>query len=151
MAKMHSRKRGRSRSKKPLSPQKPTWSRLKQKEIELLIVKLAKEGKSASEIGLILRDSYGIPSAKLMIGKRITEFLKEKNHGPKLPEDLISLMKRAVLIKKHLDANKQDIPALRGLQITEAKIKRLSKYYKANGALPVEWKYDPSALKLLTE
>ena len=80
MAKMHSRKRGRSGSKKPLHKTKPSWLRMKEKELELLIVKLAKEGKSSSVIGLELRDSYGIPDVKTVTGKRIQEILKEKGH-----------------------------------------------------------------------
>ena len=52
MARMHSRKKGQSGSKKPLKKEKPTWIRYKPAEIELLIVKLAKEGKTSSEIGI---------------------------------------------------------------------------------------------------
>ena len=32
---------------------------------------MAKEGKSTSEIGILLRDTYGIPSVKLITGKRV--------------------------------------------------------------------------------
>jgi len=151
MAKMHSRKRGRSGSKKPLHKSKPSWLRVQGKELEMLIVKLAKEGKSASHIGLELRDSYGVPDVKTVHGKRITEILAEKGHVPKLPEDLLSLMKRAAGIRKHLEENKQDMPALRGMQLTDSKIKRLVKYYKATGKLPIEFKYDPAQLKLYTQ
>jgi len=151
MAKMHSRGRGTSGSKKPLKPTVPTWIRYKPKEIELLIGKLAKEGKTASEIGIILRDSYGIPSIKLLTGKRLQEILSEKKLSPKIPEDLIALMKRSVLIRKHIETSKQDMTALRGLQLTESKIKRLAKYYKRIGKLVPEWKYDPSAVKIYTE
>jgi len=151
MAKMHSRKRGNSGSKRPMSPSKPTWQRYKPKEIELLVAKLSKEGKTSSQIGIILRDSYGVPNFRLIIGKRMNEFLGEKQLLSKLPEDITCLMKRAVLTKKHLEINKHDMHAKRGLQLTEAKIKRLGKYYKGTGKLPIDWKYDPSTLKLLTE
>ncbi len=151
MAKMHSRARGNSGSKKPLKAGSPTWSRYKTKEIELLVGKLAKEGKSSSVIGSILRDSYGIPSVKLLTGKRLQEILADKKLTPKLPEDLMSLMKRSVLIRKHMEINKQDMTAVRGLQFTESKIKRLSKYYKETGKIPAEWKYVPSAVKIYTE
>jgi len=151
MAKMHSRKRGTSGSKKLLAPSKPTWQRYKAKEIEMLISKLAKEGKTGAQIGIILRDSYGIPSVRQLLSKRLGAFLTEKKLTAKYPDDLISLMKRAVLTKKHMDANKHDMHAKRGLQLTEAKIKRLGKYYKGTGKLPIDWKYDPSTLKLLTE
>ncbi len=151
MAKMHSRKRGTSGSKKLLAPSKPTWQRYKAKELEMLVAKLAKEGKTGAQIGLILRDSYGIPSIKLVLGKRLHELLTEKKIIGKFPDDLTALMKRAVMTKKHLELNKKDNHALRGLQLTEAKIKRLGKYYKGTGRLPVDWKYDPAQLKLLTE
>ena len=64
MAKMHSRGRGNAHSNKPLIKTEPTWIRYKSKEIDLLIGKLFKEGKSSSEIGLVLRDSYVVPSVK---------------------------------------------------------------------------------------
>ena len=38
-----------------------------------------------------------------------------------------------------------------GLQLTEAKINRLAKYYKKSQKLPVVWKYDPEKIKLVTE
>ena len=148
---MHSRARGTSGSKKPLKPSKSTWVRYKTKEIELLIGKFSKEGKTSSEIGLILRDSYGIPNVKLLTGKRLQQTLKEKKLLSELPEDLMALMKRSVMIRKHMESNKHDMTALRGLQFTENKIKRLSKYYKKVGKLAPVWKYDPSAVKIYTE
>jgi len=151
MARMHSRKRGKAGSKKPLAKSKPSWLRHKPKEIELLIVKLAKEGKPASLIGLILRDSYGIPDVKATAGKTISQLLKEKNLAPKLPEDLMALIKKSISIRKHREENKQDMTSLRGLQLTESKIKRLVKYYKKAKRLPVDWKYDAKSIKLHVE
>mgnify|MGYP001570034125 FL=1 len=115
---MHSRARGHAQSNKPLKPQAPTWIRYKPKEIEMLIGKFAKEGKTSSEIGIILRDSYGIPSVKLLVGKRIQGILGDKKLLHDLPEDLVSLIKRSVQIRKHLEINKKDMAALRGLQFT---------------------------------
>jgi small subunit ribosomal protein S15 len=151
MAKMHSRGRGNSGSKKPLIAGKPTWIRYKPKEIELLIGKLAKEGKTSSEIGIILRDSYGVPSIKLITDKRLQEILAEKKLVPNVPEDLMALMKRSVKIRKHIETYRQDMTAVRGLQLTESKIKRLAKYYKRINKLTPDWKYDPSAVKIYTE
>jgi len=151
MAKMHSRKKGTSGSKKPIRGTKPTWIRYKAKEIELLVTKLAKEGKTGSQIGLLLRDSYGVPDVHALIGKSITHLLAEKKLAPELPEDLTSLMKRSILIRKHLEINKHDMTALRGLQLTESKIKRLAKYYKRMEKIPLNWKYDPEALRITTE
>ena len=52
MARMHSRKKGKSSSKKPIKKTLPVWLRYKPNEVELLIAKLSKEGKiSAFDIG----------------------------------------------------------------------------------------------------
>ena len=126
----------------------PTWIRHKPKEIELLVGKFSKEGKTSSEIGIILRDSYGVPSVKLLTGKRIQELLSEKKMLGELPEDLLALMKRSILIRKHLEINKHDMAGLRGLHLTESKIKRLAKYYKGTGRIPATWKYEASAVKM---
>ena len=72
MARMYSRKKGKSGSKKPLKATLPTWVRYKSKEVELLITRLAKEGATPSHIGLILRDTYGIPNEKIITNKKIT-------------------------------------------------------------------------------
>lgn len=141
MAKMHSRRRGISGSKKPLLAQAPAWISYKSDEIESLIVKLAKQGLSQSQIGLTLRDSYGIPDVEKVIGKKLGRVLREKNMSAEIPEDLHALIKKSVEIKKHLEANKKDMHSKRGLQLTESKIFRLVKYYKANGRLPASWKY----------
>ena len=144
MARMYSRKRGKSGSKKPIKKTVPTWLGYKPKEIELLIVKFAKEGKSASETGLILRDAYGIPNVRVICGKSITSIMKEKKLLPEVPDDVTAMIRKAVLVRKHLEENVKDQTAKRGLVITESKIKKLVKYYKRTGKLPSEWKYDPS-------
>ena len=151
MARMYSRKKGKSGSKKPLTKTKLSWMRYKPKEIELLVVKLAKEGKPASLIGLVLRDSYGVPDVKSIAGKTITKILNEKKLSPKIPEDLMAVIKKSIAIRKHMEENRQDMTALRGLQATESKIKRLVKYYKKAKKLPVDWKYDVKSLKLYAE
>lgn len=148
MAKMHSRARGRSGSSKPLEKRAPSWQTMSKKELEMLIVKLAKEGNTSARIGLMLRDSYGIPDARIILERRIGEVLAEKELAPELPDDMLSLMRRAVQIKKHLELNRKDEPAHRGLQLTESKIKRLAKYYKRTQRLPVSWKYDPEQVRV---
>ena len=151
MARMYSRKRGKSGSTRPAQRKKPSWLRVSEKEIELLISKLAKEGKSASEIGIILRDSYGVPDVKLILGKKITSILEAKKLTKELPEDLFNLIQRVIAIQKHLEANHKDMTAKRGLQLTESKIMRLIKFYKKNGKLDHTWKYDPKNLKIYAQ
>lgn len=151
MARMYSRKKGKSGSTRPANPTKPAWIQLKDKEIEMLIVKLAKENMSKSKIGLLLRDQYGIPDVKLVTGKSITQILDAKQLTPEIPEDLMNLIRKAVFIRKHLEENHKDQPAKRGLILTESKIMRLSKYYKGTGKLDVAWKYNPETIKLLVD
>ncbi len=151
MAKMHSRKKGKSGPHKPLKAAKPTWLRYKPKEIEMLVVKLAKEGKTGSQIGLVLRDTYGVPDVKSVAEKSISAIIAEKKLTPELPDDLVALMKKSIAIRKHLEENKKDEAAHRGLNLTESKIRRIIKYYKRIGRIAVEWKYQPEKLKMYTE
>lgn len=142
MARMYSRKKGKHGSKKPAKKTAPSWIRYKPKEIELLISKLAKEGKNTAQIGIMLRDVYGIPSVLGLCGKSVSAILKEKKLLAEVPEDLTALFKRYVAIRKHLEANKHDETASRGLLITQSKIGRLTKYYKRAGRIPETWKFD---------
>jgi small subunit ribosomal protein S15 len=141
MARMYSRKRGKSGSHKPIVKTSPEWIPYKEKELEMLIAKLSKEGLTPSQIGLNLRDSYGIPDIKVVMGKTVTQILKEKKLEKELPEDVLSLMRKAVMLSKHRAVNKGDMTAKRGLQLTESKINRLVKYYKNTGRINADWKY----------
>ena len=151
MARMHSRKRGKAGSKKPIKKVISTWLRYKPKEVEMLISKLAKEGKSSSVIGLILRDTYGIPDVKVITKKRITAILQEKKMTKEVPEVLQSVIKKAVMLHKHIESNKNDEAAKRGLKLAESKINRLVKYYKRTGKLSSEWKFDPTKASFYIE
>ena len=51
----------------------------------------------------------------------------------------------------HLEKNKHDQPSVRGLTLTESKIKRLTKYYKKKGDLPQDWRFSKANAKLLIE
>jgi small subunit ribosomal protein S15 len=149
MARMHSRKKGNAGSKKPIKKANPTWVRYQAKEVELLVAKVAKEGKTPSQIGVVLRDSYGVPDVKKVTGKSVAATLKEKSLLPQIPEDLMALIKKSVMIKKHLEGQKHDMTANRGFELTDAKIRRLVKYYKRAKMLPQDWSYDPEKVKLL--
>lgn len=151
MARMHSRKQGTSGSKKPLTEKQAVWVTKKPKELELVIAKLAKEGNTASKIGIILRDSYGIPDVKAVVGKSITSVLREKKLEKELPEDLLALIKKTIAIRTHLQENKKDTVAKRGMQITESKIRRLIKYYKKTERLAEDWKFNPEQAKMFIE
>jgi len=141
MARMHGRARGRSSSNRPLIEHKPTWLKYTSKEVEMLISKLAKEDNSASQIGIILRDSYGIPDVRLVTKKKISEILEAKKLRPELPDDMTALIAKAARVRKHLDILRKDTGALRGLQLTESKIRRLAAYHKKAARIPINWKY----------
>ena len=143
MARRYSKKHGKSGSKKPIKKTLPVWLRYKPKEVELLIAKLAKEEKNSSEIGIILRDTYGIPDVRTLCKKKISQILKEKKIAPEVPDDLTALIRKSVEIRKHMGTNSKDETAKRGLTLTESKIKLLTKYYKKTGKLASEWKFDP--------
>ncbi len=151
MARMYSRKRGKSGSTKPAKKAVPTWIRYKVKEVEMLVVKLAKAGNSPSMIGTLLKDCYGVPDTKLITKKKITQILEERELLSAIPEDLMALIKKSISVRKHIENNKQDTGALRGFQLTESKIRRLIKYYKKSERLSVDWKYDPKRIALLLD
>jgi small subunit ribosomal protein S15 len=145
---MHSRVKGKSRSKKPARAKKPEWVGLSAEEVFDAIEKLAREGNNASKIGLILRDQYGVPDVALVTKKKVTQILKEKNLAPENPEDLNNLIRKAVKLRAHLDSHKKDKANTRGLELMESKIKRLIKHYKASGRLPADYRYEPEQAKL---
>jgi len=151
MARMHSRDKGKSKRKLPVERKKPSWCSYDSKEIEQLVLKLAKQNKTTAQIGTSLRDSYGIPDTKAITNKKITQILKENKLRTKLPEQLIALIKRDIQLSTHREINKKDMSAKRGQQLTESKIRRLVKYYKTKKQIPQDWNYDRSKAKLLIE
>ena len=151
MGRIHARRRGKSGSKKPLRLEKPEWVEMSEEEIVNKVLELAKEGYSQAMIGTILRDQYGVPDVKLITGKSIGKILQENDMAPQIPEDLMFLMKRAVNIHNHLLNHPKDLGNKRGLQLVEAKIRRLVKYYKRVGKLPPDWHYSLKEAELLVK
>jgi small subunit ribosomal protein S15 len=142
---MPKKERGSSQSIRPVSKRPPAWCRYKPEEVEAMVIKLAKEGHPASIIGTILRDRHGVPLTKPITGKKITQILKSTGLAPPLPEDFETLLKTAAGLRLHLEKNKKDLHNKRALQIIEARIRKLSKYYKKRGVLPPDWKYEAKA------
>lgn len=149
MGRIHARRKGSSASRKPFRTEKPEWVDMSEEEVVQKVLELAKEGRTQAMIGTILRDSYGVPDVKLITGKSIGKILKENNVAPPIPEDLMALMRRAVRLNNHLQNHPKDLGNRRGLQLVEAKIRRLADYYKTVGKLPPEWKYDIKEAELL--
>lgn len=149
MARMHSRKKGTSGSKRPARLEKPVWVELSAEEVENEVIKLARKGLTKSRIGITLRDSYGVPLTKVVTGKSISQILEENNIEAPLPEDLSNLVKKALTIRKHLETNHKDLEAKKGLNRTESKVYRLIKYYKKKGYLEPDFKYDPAKIRTI--
>ena len=146
---MPKKHKGRSHSTRPVSKRPPTWCKYKPEEVEAMVIRLAKEGHPPSKIGTILRDQHGIPLTKTVTGKTITGILKEAGLAPSLPEDFETLLKKATHLRVHLEKNKKDLHNKRALQIVEARIHKLTRYYKSKGLLPPDWKYEPKATSLI--
>lgn len=150
MARMYSRKKGKSGSKKPMEKIAP-WVTYSPKEIEEIVVKYAKQGAQSAKIGTVLRDQYGIPTVRVSAKKKMAGIMKENKVYNELPEDLFNMLKKAVNLHSHMDKNKKDYTSYRGLEITESKIRKLAKYYKKNKALPADWVYDIQRAKLIVK
>ena len=149
MARMHSRKCGKSGSTRPARLEKPTWVELSPEEVENEVVKLARRGQSKSMIVTIMRDSRGVPLVKLVTGKKVTQILEENEIKTPLPEELANLVRKALSIRKHLETNHKDLEAKKGLNRNESKIYRLIKYYKKKKVLAPDFKYDPEKIRTL--
>jgi small subunit ribosomal protein S15 len=140
---MPKQEKGKSHQIRPVSKRPPSWCKYQPEEVEALVIKYGKEGQTPSRIGTILRDQYSIPLVKPIIGKTIMDVLKEMQLAPAMPEDLTNLLRKAERLAIHLEKNKSDRHNKRSLQVLEAKIHKLSRYYKHEGILPANWKYEP--------
>ncbi|MEM1767224.1 MAG: 30S ribosomal protein S15 [Candidatus Bathyarchaeia archaeon] len=145
---MPKKEKGKSHSTRPISKRPPSWCKYQPEEVEALVIKLAREGHPPSRIGTILRDQYGIPLVKPITGKSITKILEEAGLKPLIPEDLENLIRKATRLLTHLEKHRKDLHNKRALQLVEAKIHRLSEYYKQKGVLPPEWKYEPKVASI---
>jgi len=141
MGRLHTHNHGKSHSTRPLDLKKPSWVTQTPKEIEEMIVKYAKDGMTSSQIGIKLRDQHAIPLVKPILNKGITRVLDENKLSQDLPEDLNNIVNKAVGLQKHLKSNKLDNRNRRSLELIEAKVHRLSVYYKKINRIPKNWKY----------
>lgn len=151
MARIYSRKKGAHGSKKPPIKVVPNWLKYKDTDIEEIVERLAKEKKSSAVVGTILRDQYGIPDSRLVTKKSVSVIMREKKLYPNMPEDLMSLFKKAVMLREHMGNNKKDKKALKGLEHLESKIRRLVRYYAREGKVPEGFQYDPEKVKLIVQ
>ena len=149
MGRMHSNGKGISRSALPYRRTPPSWCKIESEQVKEEIFKYAKKGLTPSQIGVILRDSMGIPQVQAITGAKILRILKNAGLAPELPEDLYHLIKKAVNIRRHLEKNRQDVDSKFRLILVEGRIHRLSRYYKKTRALPANWKYESATASAL--
>jgi len=141
MGRMHTHRHGKSHSIRPATLSVPSWKTLGSKEIEELVVKYTKDGLTPSQIGIKFRDQHSIPLIKPITKKSIGEILEENDLKTEMPEDLENIVNKAVGLQKHLKVNRGDYRNVRSLELLEAKVHRLSVYYKRIGRIPKTWKY----------
>jgi small subunit ribosomal protein S15 len=140
VARIHAHTHGKSHSTRPISYNAPSWVDQKS-DISSIIVQLSKDGLSPSEIGIKMRDQYGVPLIRQILGKGINQLLEENNSTLEMPEDLNQLVQKALALQRHLKVHNTDKRNIRSLELIEAKIHRLSKYYKRKRKISQNWKY----------
>lgn len=141
MGRLHSHRHGKSHSIRPVTERVPSWITQSPKDVEDLVVKYGKDGLTPSQIGIKLRDQHAIPLVKPITKKSVTQILEENNIKSDMPENLENIVNKAVGLQKHLKANKGDHRNVRSLELIEAKVHRLSVYYKKIGRISENWKY----------
>ncbi len=140
MARMHSRKKGKSGSRAEYSRDSHPWVEMSNDEIKEAIVKMKNEGLSKSVIGIRLRDQFGVPGTKVMFGQKLGVMLEADGLTDDIPEDLGNLITKYQRIKRHNGLNRNDMINSRNGALIMAKILRLVRYYKRKGVLPSEWR-----------
>ncbi|MFA5931038.1 MAG: 30S ribosomal protein S15 [archaeon] len=124
---------------------------LSRQELEEQVVSLSNAGHSPSKIGLILRDEHDIKNFSEETGKTIQQVLRENDLIGEIPEDLLNLIRRSVVLSNHMNKNKKDYSAKRGYELTVSKIRRLTKYYAKKSKIPAGWRYTPEEAALLVK
>jgi len=124
-------------------------SELPANEVEELVVKLAKEGVPPSRIGIIMRDQHAVPSVEGATGKGLQQILDAHGLKPEIPEDLMNKIRKAVPLYGHLARNPKDFGTKRALEVVEAEIQKLAKYYKRKGSLASDWRYNRERAAIL--
>ena len=141
MGRLHTHNHGKAHSIRPIESKFSSWVKQDTKEIEDLVIKYTKDGLTPSQIGIKLRDQHAIPLVKPIINKTISDILDQNDLKSEIPEDLNNIVIKAVGLQKHLKSNKNDRRNIRSLELIEAKVHRLSMYYKKIGRIPKNWKY----------
>lgn len=121
---------------------------LNPEEVKQIILDLWKKGYTKSDIGRILKEKYGIYDVRSVLGKKLSKVLEELGVKEDIPEDLLSLFRKAFRIMKHLEQNKHDSYARKALQRVESRIKILIRYYIRKKKLPPNFRYSEEVVRI---
>lgn len=103
---------------------RPVWLKMTEEELKKVIGQLAEKYPPA-QIGLILRDQYGVPTTKLY-GKKLNAYLKEL--GIDKNPDRENAEKKLENLKEHFKKNITDKKAKHRLQKAQGRANILKKY-----------------------
>ena len=81
MGRMHTPGKGIARSAKPYRRTPPSWCKFEAAAVRADICKHAKKGMTPSQIGVVLRDSMGIPQVVSITGSKILRILKQEGNA----------------------------------------------------------------------
>jgi ribosomal protein S15P/S13E len=95
-----------------------------EEELAKLIATLSEKHQPA-QIGLILRDQYGIPTTKVY-GKKLGQYLKEI--GKKIDVDLKNVEKKVENMNEHLKKHITDKRSKHMLQRSVSRLNAMKKY-----------------------
>lgn len=113
-----------ARTKETEKIKKPVWLKTTEEELKKLIVQLAEKNPPA-QLGIILRDKYGIPTTKVY-GKKLGRYLKEL--GISTNPDKENAEKKLEKLKEHFKNNITDKKAKHKLQKAQGKVRTFGKY-----------------------
>ncbi len=103
---------------------KPSWLKLSEDELKVIIKKLAEKNPPA-QIGLILRDQYGVPTTRVY-GKKLAKYLEEI--GIENNSDLKNVEVKLEKIREHLKKHITDKRTKHKLQVSQSKLNAMKKY-----------------------
>jgi len=103
---------------------KPVWLKLTEDELKKIILDLSEKYQPA-QIGLILRDQYGVPTTKVF-GKKLSSYLKESGKNENF--ELKNVEKKVEKIKEHMKNNITDKRAKHKFQKSNSKLNAIRKY-----------------------
>jgi len=114
-----------AKTKKSAKMEKPVWLKLSEDDMKKIISELAGKHQPA-QIGLILRDQYGIPTTKIF-GKRLSVYLKEL--GIETKADLVNAEKKFDKLKEHMKKHITDKKAKHKSQKAHSNLIKLKQYH----------------------